>query len=150
VACPFFMPVSISEDITWLHSSRLPLGAGWNGRCGAPGHEGEVPSHHELKDLCNLGYAASCSRLPERRAWDAVRFSVYRDQGRQLVLWFVCELAHRPAGHGMIEYDVTRAQWTSTHPDPRVQKMADCYVQSYLQRRIQPASRNPVPGANSN
>jgi hypothetical protein len=50
----------------------------------------------------------------------------------------------------MVEYDVTRAQWTSTHPDPRVQKMADCYLQSYLQRRIQPALRNPVASENSN
>ena len=49
---------------------------------------------------------------------------------------FVCETGHRPAKHGTLEYDVDRSQWTSSHPDPRIQKMLECYVQTYLQRRI--------------
>jgi hypothetical protein len=149
VACPFFVPISKSEDIAWLHSSRLPLGAGWDGQCAAPGHEGVIPNHNELKDFCNMGYAASCSRLPAQRRWDAVRFSVSRDQGSRLELWFVCELAHRPAGHGTLEYDVTRECWTTAHPEPRIQTMADCYLKSYLQRRIQPALQSQTSSANS-
>jgi hypothetical protein len=147
VACPFFLPISKSQDIAWFHSSRLPLGAGWKGSCAAPGHEGAIPNDDELKDLCNMGYAARCPRLPEARAWDAVRFSVSRDQGSRIVLWSVCELAHRPAGHLLIEYDVMRAQWVSPHPEARLQRMADCYLQSYLQRRVQPLPGNAIASA---
>jgi len=140
VACPFFMPTSKLEDGSWLHPSRLPLGGGWTGRCSAPGHEGAEPTNEELRELCNLGYAAGCPRLPEQRAYDAVRFSIARDRGAQLVFWFVCESGHRPAAHGTLEYDHSLGQWTSSHADARIQKMAECYLQSYLLRRIQPAS----------
>jgi hypothetical protein len=140
VACPFFMPSSKLDDGGWLHPSRLPLGAGWSGHCCAPGHEGAEPTNQELRELCNLGYAAGCTRLPEARPHDAVRFSVARDRGAQLEVWFVCEARHRPAGHGILEYDLALDQWTSSHPDPRIQKMAECYLQSYLARRIQPAA----------
>jgi hypothetical protein len=140
VACPFFMPTSKLDDGGWLHPSRLPLGGGWSGHCSAPGHEGAEPSDEELRELCNLGYAAGCPRLPTERASDAVRFSIARDRSTQLLLWFVCESGHRPAANGMLEYDTSTGQWISSHPDARIQKMAGCYLQSYLLRRIQPAS----------
>jgi hypothetical protein len=140
VACPFFMPTSKLEDGGWLHPSRLPLGGGWTGHCCAPGHEGAEPTNQELRELCNLGYAAGCSRLPKERVYDAVRFSIARDRGAQLQLWFVCESGHRPAGHGMLEYDLSLGQWVSSHSELRIQKMADCFLRSYLLRRVQPAS----------
>jgi hypothetical protein len=140
VACPFFMPTSKLEDGGWLHPSRLPLGGGWNGHCSAPGHEGAEPTIEELRELCNLGYAALCPRLPEQRGYDAVRFSLARDRGAQLLFWFVCESGHRPAAYGMLEYDLSLGRWISSHPDARIQKMAECYLQSYLLRRIQPAA----------
>lgn len=130
------MPVQ-KLDGGWLHPSRLPLGAGWEGHCSAPGHQGTRPSDHELHEFCNLGYAAKCSRLPPERECDAVRFSVARDQGSRLQLWFVCETGHRPATHGTLEYDVERSLWISSHADSRIQKMAECYLQAYMQRRIQ-------------
>jgi len=149
VACPFFMPTSKLDDGGWLHPSRLPLGGGWMGHCSAPGYEGTEPSNQELHELCNLGYAAGCARLPEERACDAVRFSIARDRGAQLEIWFVFESRHRPAGHGILEYDLSLGQWIRSHPDARIQKMAECYLQTYLLRRIQPAaagltsSKNP-------
>ena len=149
VACPFFMPTEIFAAGGWPHPSRLPLGAGWQGRCSAPGHEGAEPTEEELRDSCNLGYAANCSRLPNDRTCDAVRFSVAQDNGSGLRLWFVCELGHRPAGHGTLEYDVTRAQWISSHYDERIQKMAECFVQSYLMRKIGSATAGPSEDANS-
>jgi hypothetical protein len=133
------MPTNPLDDGGWLHPSRLPLGGGWAGHCSAPGHAGAQPTAEELRECCNLGYAASCARLPKERSCDAVRFSVARDRGEWLEVWFVCESGHLPAGHGTLEYDFSRGQWSSTHPDARIQKMADCYVQSYLRRRIQPA-----------
>lgn len=146
LACPFFMPVQKLEG-AWLHPARLPLGAGWEGHCSAPGHEGTLPSGEELHEFCNMGYAAKCSRLPVDRDCDAVRFSVARDQGSRLQVWFICESAHRPSKHGTLEYDLSHAAWTSSHSDPRIQKMLECYVQSYLQRRIQPADSVPSPNS---
>ena len=144
MACPFFMPTSKLEDGGWLHPARLPLGGGWMGRCFAPGHEGAEPSNRELRELCNLGYAAGCHRLPEERACDAVRFSIAHDRGAQLLLWFVCESGHRPASHGTLEYNLSVGQWICSHSDPRIQKMAECYLQAYLLRRIRPAAAASV------
>jgi hypothetical protein len=143
MACPFFMPTTKSDAAAFLHPTRLPLGAGWNGYCSAPGHENCELTSDELKS-CNLGYAINCSRLPADRASDAIRFSIARDGGSHLSLWFVYERDHRPAGHGTLEYDVLLGAWTSFHADPRIQKMAECYLQSYLQRRTQtvPSSAN--------
>jgi len=138
MACPFFMPTEKCDDGGWLHPSRLPLGGGWRGQCSAPGYEGVEPTTEDLREGCNLGYAAGCSRLPKERTCDAVRFSVTRDLGTQLQLCFVCESEHRPAGHGTLEYDIALGRWISSHPDARIQKMADCYLQSYLLRRISP------------
>lgn len=154
LACPFFMPAQ-KLDGGWLHPSRLPLGGGWDGQCSAPGHEGAQPSDEELHQFCNLGYAAKCSRLPGDRDYDAVRFSVARDQGSRLLLWFVCETGHRPAKHGTVEYDEEHGTWILSDSDqhvdpnihPNIQKMLECYVQSYLQRRIQPATADS-PSAN--
>ena len=72
MACPFFMPKTRFEDGGWLHPSRLPLGAGWRGECCAPGQQGTEPSNEELRELCNLGYATGCLRLPRERNFDAV------------------------------------------------------------------------------
>ena len=142
------MPVSKCESGLWLHPSRLPLGAGWTGHCCAPGYETTEPSADELH-FCNLGYAMSCSRLPQQRAADAVRFSVSRDRGDQLSLCFVSEFAHRPVQNGILDYDLTLEKWISPHPDLRIQKMAECYLQSYLLRRIRPADADLPASANS-
>lgn len=134
-------------DGGWLHPSRLPLGRGWHGRCFAPGHEGAQPSPDELREFCNLGYAMGCPRLPSQRNCDAVRFVVTRDLGSQLGLSFVCEAGHRPVAHGVLEYDSGRGAWLCGHSDPRIQKMAECYVQSYLRRKIPSAAADYVSSA---
>ena len=134
LACPFFLPVRKWEEGGWLHASRLPLGGGWTGQCSAPGHEGAIPGDEELRGLCNLGYASDCARLPAERACDAVRFSVAQERGTQLSVVFVCEAGHRPVQHGSLEYD-SQQGWISCHEDARIQKMAECYVESYLARR---------------
>ena len=149
MACPFFMPTSRFDDGGWIHPARLPLGGGWKGQCCAPGHEGTEPAADELRDLCNLGYSSDCSRLPKERAFDAMRFSVARDCGSQLTICFVGEAAHRPAEHGTLDYDLVSQQWISSHSDSRIQKMAQCYLESYLRRRIQPAAAGFPSSANS-
>lgn len=139
MACPFFMPTQRAQDIAWLHPARLPLGAGWEGLC-TVGHYGPIqPTSGELREFCNLGYAAGCPRLPEQRAYDAVRFCIARERGSRTMVQYVCEAGHCPAGHGILEYDRLSQSWSVSHPDPRIQKMADCYLQSYLVRKITPA-----------
>jgi len=129
------MPVEAYEGGTWMHPSRLPLGRGWRGQCTAPGHEGEVPTDEELQQCCNLGYASGCPRRPGDRSWDSIRFAVTRDVNLSILLCYVCERDHRPAEHGSLEFDLTRRIWIATHGDPRIQKMAECYLESYLTRR---------------
>ena len=148
MACPFFLPVRKLEAAIWAHPTRLPLGAGWAGYCGAPGHEGLEPSDEELREGCNLGYASGCPRLPQQRLYDAVRFSVARERGAQVTLWFACEVDHRPFACGQMEYDASQARWISSHPDSRIQKMAECYLESYALRKIRPASAGAVPSPN--
>ena len=140
MSCPFFLPTRKLDDGGWLHPSRLPLGGGWLGQCCAPGHEGTEPSTEEVREFCNLGYAAKCSRLPKDRTADAVRFSVSRDTGMQILVSFVCESSHRPAGHGTLEYDLGQRRWLGPHPDPRIQRMAECYLEAYVARRTTPIS----------
>jgi hypothetical protein len=138
MACPFFLPQKRIEVPLWPHPARLPLGDGWSGQCTAPGHEGAQPNDEELKDGCNLGYARACPRLPRERPTDAVRFSLARDRDMKLSVQFVCEIAHAPGAHGMLEFDAASNRWLSFHPDRRIQKMAECFLDSYLRRKQGP------------
>jgi hypothetical protein len=56
---------------------------------------------------------------------------------RSIRLRYVCERDHRPVEHGMLEFDVTHATWPIRHNDERVQKMAECFLESYLTKRKQ-------------
>lgn len=128
------MPVQILEGGAWIHPSRLPLGSGWSGYCQAPGHEGVQPSDQELQESCNLGYA-KCSRIPEQRESDAVRFGIAFDRGSEIVLSYVLERSHSPASHGSLNCNLLTGDWAPAHPNARIQKMAECFLQSYLVRR---------------
>lgn len=152
MACPYFMPVERLETGAWPHPARLPLGCGWSGHCTAPGHQGEVPSEDILQAFCNLGYASSCSWAPQDRAWDAVRFAVSapcdsageggeknlknRAPAQTVRLHYVCERSHLPVAHGELEFDLSQAAWLRGHADARVQKMAQCFLESHLQKRV--------------
>jgi hypothetical protein len=143
VACPFFMPIEKFENGEWPHVARLPLGCGWRGHCTAPGHENEAPSQEELRDFCNLGYAEKCSRFPQDRAWDSVRFSACTmdsgikgsRSGDRIQVRYVCERAHRPAGSGILECDPVGGLWPKRHQDARIQRMAECFLAAYVERR---------------
>jgi len=140
LACPFFMPVERLGNGSWLHAERLPLGCGWSGRCTASGHEGEVPSEEELREFCNLGYAEGCVRLPQERVWDSVRFGARtvgsdgNGSGRGIRIRYVCERRHLPVEHGVLEFDAEEARWVGPHRDGRVQRMAECFLESFLKK----------------
>jgi hypothetical protein len=142
MACPFFLPIEKLADGAWLHPGRLPLGCGWSGKCNAPGYEGENPSIEELQNFCNLGYANGCPRLPRDRPWDSVRFgarmagSVSNGGAGVLRVHYVFERAHLPAGNGLLECHVMdeERRWNRRHENNCVQRMAECFVESYLEK----------------
>ena len=143
MACPYFMPVAKLENGNWPHPARLPLGCGWRGHCTAPGHEQAIPAENVVQEFCNLGYASSCGWAPSQRPWDAVRFAVAAPAknassskpSESLRLTYVYENQNRPAGHGELVYDLARATWLSRHEDARIQRMAECFLESYLSKR---------------
>ena len=150
MACPYFMPVEKMENGSWPHPSRLPLGCGWKGHCTAPGHEQQIPTQDILEAFCNLGYASRCSWAPAQRLWDSVRFAVMAPLGqdargkcaltsdepaRTLRLTYICERDHRPVEHGELEFDVAMNLWLKPHVDTRIQKMAVCFLESYLKKK---------------
>jgi hypothetical protein len=112
----------------------LPLGSSWRGTCMAPGHQ-QIPLSCIELESCNLGYAKSCPRLPLERACDAVRFSVVSNSAQTISLQFVLETAYLPIAHGCLEYDRRLRNWTVPHADHHVQRMAECFLQSYLDRK---------------
>lgn len=134
LACPFFMPTRKCEEAAWLHPARLPLGAGWQGICTAHPDREVVPSDFQLQAFCNLGYAKQCPHLPVERTSDAVRFCVSQDCEGRIVISYVCESGHAPAGHGTLEYDALALRWVRIHSDARIQKMAECHLEMYLSR----------------
>jgi hypothetical protein len=128
------MPTERADDIAFPHPSRLPLGSSWRGTCRVPGHEQLALSSIELES-CNLGYAKFCPRLPKERACDAVRFAVVSDSGDSISLQFVLETAYLPTADGILVYAHDSQKWIAPHPDHRIQKMAECFLQSYLDRK---------------
>jgi hypothetical protein len=135
LACPFFMPTQKHDSALWTHPARLPLGNGWTGHCTAPRHLGEIPSDEQLRESCNLGYARTCAWCPPDRPWDSTRFGVIKESDQRVTLCYVFEKEHRPVEHGSLEYDPVLRRWNSKHPDERVQRMAESYLESYLLRR---------------
>jgi hypothetical protein len=148
VACPYFMPVARLENGNWPHPGRLPLGCGWAGHCTAPGHEQAVPSQYVLESFCNLGYARSCGWAPAEGTCDAVRFAVAapekpRSESREvgqsgarfLRITYVFERDHQPAGQGELEFDLAESAWIRPHQDLRMQRMAECFLESYLKKK---------------
>ncbi len=133
MACPFFSPTERAENIALPHPARLPLGAAWRGVCGAPGGDLVQLCTSEL-ETCNLGYAQACPRLPEQRTADAVRFVVSKQCPDRFHVQYVLESKHLPVAHGILEYDRSAAVWSVSHHDPRIQRLADCFLQSYVER----------------
>ena len=145
VACPYFMPTERLFEGAWIHPARLPLGSGWLGHCTAPGHEGVTPEAETLHQNCTLGYASSCPRLPAQRDADAIRFSVLRENESRISLIYVFERNHEPAGHGNLEFRVQDRSCVNAHADARIQKMAECYLESWLSKSRTDSGHAPDP-----
>jgi hypothetical protein len=74
-----------------------------------------------------------------------VRFGIkavcVEEQGRneRVHLRYVCERDHRPIEHGILDFDVVFDAWRTRHADARVQRMAECYLAAYFERKKNPA-----------
>jgi hypothetical protein len=133
VACPFFMPEQ-RFDSDWPFPQRLPLGAGWTGSCTAS-HSDARPSEHEIKTACNMGYAGACSRLPQQRDADAVRFALGEERDGLLRVRFAYEREYLPAGHGELIYETAAHRWQTANANACLLRMAECYIESQMARR---------------
>ena len=48
---------------------------------------------------------------------------------------YVCERSHRPVERGDLQYNLQRSQWLQRHDDARLQKMAECFLESFLKKK---------------
>jgi len=55
--------------------------------------------------------------------------------GGRIQIRYVCERGHRPAEHGVLEFDALEARWVELHHDGRVQRMAECFLESFLVKK---------------
>ena len=55
--------------------------------------------------------------------------------GNAIQVRYICERGHLPAEHGILEFDSAANAWTKAHVDRRVQRMAECFLAVYLERR---------------
>ena len=136
VACPYFYPLEPRASEADSRTSMLPLGDLWAGTCRALPGEGCEPEEAAVRPLCNLGYArGQCSRFPaDSPDADAVRFTVRRDDGRSLHLYYVLERDHHPFGHGPLQYSMASAAF-SQPLSALLLRQAEAYVASYLRRK---------------
>ena len=149
MACPYFMPVAKLENGNWPHPARLPLGSGMERSL-----HGSWPRRRNSGARCSGGILQSgirqrlqlvaagasrgmrCdSRSRRRPSLAEPGTRCRRGSARILLLRYVCERNHRPVEHGDLEFDLSRATWLRRHDDARIQKMAECFLESYLKKK---------------
>jgi len=142
VACPYFYPLEWEGGRTPQTSSgtsahldaMLPLGGRWRGMCRADAARAAEPDDG-VRKTCNLGYARGvCARFPAGDGPDAVRFTVTRDEGDRLLLYYVIERDHHPFAHGPLEYVRATGALASPAGDT-LARQAQAYAESYLRRK---------------
>jgi hypothetical protein len=131
MSCPYFYPVEPRA-----FTAILPLGDRWAGVCRAVPHLPWQPDEAMLVRLCNLGYArGTCARFPSGDGPDAVRFTVSRDEGASLGIYYVLERDHHPFAHGPLNYSLARGTFVNPLSGEIVNRQAQAYVESYLRRK---------------
>ena len=121
----------------------LPLGDDWVGLCRAISGQPWEPDQASLASFCNLGYArGSCPRFPEEADGgpDAVRFTISRDDGRTVEVYYVVERDHHPFAHGGLEFLRAGAAFAVPPPAEILHRQALAYVTSYLRRKAEAAA----------
>ncbi len=127
------MPLSLSTASA-RQDAMLPLGGPWHGVCRAEPEAAAEPEE-SMRTVCNLGYARGvCGRFPAGEGPDAVRFTVTRDAGGRLGIYYVMERDHHPFAHGPLEY-VPGANSILPSPGETLARQAQAYAESYRRRK---------------
>lgn len=127
--CPFFVP---AQPFTGHAAIPFwPLAEPRRGSCSVAPPD-EQPGDAELKKWCNFGYACGCRFLPKEREADKASFSVIRSEGEILLICCVLEKDHRPVSIRTLQFHRELSRWLSVHPDARIQRQAECYMESRL------------------
>ena len=145
MACPYFYPLE-PTPLGDPHHAMLPLGNLWRGECRVTPANPARPDDASLRPLCNLGYAReTCPRFPASPDGpDAVRFTIARDHGSHLQLYYVIERDHHPFAHGPLEYAAGAATLASPPAGETFQRQAVAYAESYLSRKNEAPGRQPA------
>lgn len=88
-----------------------------------------------MRDFCNVGYARDCRRIPAERSSDSVRFAIAKDGGDSIAVQYSSERDHAPVEHGQLLYARSSSSWLNPHPDACIQRQAECYLATYLERK---------------
>ena len=132
MACPWFLPRTPIRERRGAVAQRAPLGELWTGMCRAPGQE-PAAIGETLCNPCNTGYAGrACSRFPQDGPADAVRFHVTSDKADELLLQYVFERQWWPAGHGVLQYSVTRGEVSPAAADEILRAQAEAFAKSWI------------------
>jgi hypothetical protein len=142
VACPYFYP--LEPEGGWTPPSlstpsarqdaMLPLGGRWRGVCRAEPAAATEPEE-SMCPVCNLGYARGvCERFPAGDGPDAVRFTVTRDAGGRLGIYYVMERDHHPFAHGPLEY-LLGGNTILPSTGETLARQAQAYAESYRRRK---------------
>ena len=62
------------------------------------------------------------------------RIATVGELAERLQIQFVLESRHLPVEYGKLQYDRVSQCWASEHSDSRIQRLADCFLQAYLER----------------
>src|SRR4051812_9176386 len=97
MSCPYFDPVEPYARDWSARAAMLPLGDSWRGICRADPEHPCAAEDEAARAQCNLGYAReTCARFPRDAGPDAVRFTIARDCGTAIALYYVIERDHYP------------------------------------------------------
>lgn len=117
----------------------LPLGGAWSGVCRADSSGPWQPDSAARERRCNLGYArGACPRFPDDEGPDAIRFTIVRDDGAVLRLYYVAERDHHPFAHGPLEYACAASAIAGPQAGSEIlEAQAAAYAASYLRRKAE-------------
>jgi hypothetical protein len=147
MACPHFHGVKPHSRTGGSPSAMLPLGDAWEGVCRAVPGETWVPDETTLLGPCNMGYArGACARFPAGEGPDAARFTLVRDEGARLRLYYVLERDHHPWAHGPLEYSVIDGAFLNSDAGGIASRLAHHYVESYLRRKAEASGHGTASG----
>ena len=143
MACPHFHAVAARSQTDHSRAAMLPLGDIWDGVCAASPGASAQPDESTLLTGCNLGYARGCcSHFPAvDTGADAVRFTIAQDAADVVRLYYVLERDHHPLAHGPLEYSRATQTFAESAAGDVATRLARAYVDSYLRRKSEAASR---------